>query len=293
MRSLVAIALLGVSTAASAQQYYYPPNKMFNVNTVSSAAYARASYDRSEAFAMAEQIHRQVQAQLQQPAQVVYVDRPVSVQQPAQVVYVERPAPVQQVVRVEEEVSPRDEYIKECQRYGMSRSRCINIWDDKIPEYNEPKPVVKAAPKPEPVAKSTYKPARDEDIVIEYKEKPAPVVFKHEEPKVKPAPVPADVQLTAEQDRLTKMGIPIISGVRSAQKQEGLKDHQGPDGRWYTAAGNPVAERSHHLTGNAIDTGPLNASQRRLLAENGWFQPIPQQDPNHWEKINSTVVASR
>jgi hypothetical protein len=171
----------------------------------------------------------------------------------------------------------------------MSRSRCINIWDDKIPEYNEPKPVAKVEVNP----KSTYKPARDEEIVIEYKEKPDPVVFKHEETKVKPAPVPADVQLTAEQDRLTKLGIPIISGVRSAQKQEALKDHQGPDGRWYTAAGNPVAEHSHHLTGNAIDTGPLNASQRRLLAENGWFQPIPQQDPNHWEKINSTVVAGR
>jgi len=256
MRTLVAIALLGLGTAASAQQYY-PPNKVFNINQMSSAANARAPT-------------------YYVPAQIIYVDRPV--QQPAQVVYVDRPVS-KPVEHVEEEVSPRDEYIKECQRYGMSKTRCINIWDDKAPE--------------EAVAKSTYRPARDEEIIVEYKEKPAPIVFKHEESKVKPAPVPADVQLTAEQVQLTKLGIPIISGVRSTGKQESLKDHQGPDGRWYTAAGNPVAEHSHHLTGNAIDTGPLNAKQRRILAENGWFQPIPQQDPNHWEKINPTVVASK
>jgi hypothetical protein len=103
-----------------------------------------------------------------------------------------------------------------------------------------------------------------------------------------------NVRLTQEQQQLTQMGIPIISGVRSQQQQEALKDHQDANGQWYTAQGRPVANRSAHRTGDAIDTGPLNAEQRRRLASAGWFQPIPQQDPGHWEKINpSTSVASR
>jgi len=103
-----------------------------------------------------------------------------------------------------------------------------------------------------------------------------------------------NVRLTQEQQQLAQMGIPIISGVRSQQQQEALKDHQDANGQWYTAQGRPVANRSAHRTGDAIDTGPLNAEQRRRLASAGWFQPIPQQDPGHWEKINpSTSVASR
>jgi LAS superfamily LD-carboxypeptidase LdcB len=111
------------------------------------------------------------------------------------------------------------------------------------------------------------------------------VTFKHKDTKVINRD---DIQLTEEQDRLTKLGIPIISGVRSTAKQESLKDHQGPNGQWYTAGGMPVAEHSLHTTGAAIDCGPLNKAQRKILAENGWYQPIPQQDPNHWEKINPT-----
>ena len=287
MKRLAIVALLSLGTVAHAQYYYYSqPNKVFNINNmqVSSSSYARAYSVQTDAFVMAEQIRRQVQAQLEQ-SQVVYVDRPVPVQQPPQVVYVDRLVPALKTAAVEED-SPRTEFLKECQRYGYSKTRCINIWDDKIIEDTPPKPVAKIEIKP----KSTYRPARDDEIIVERKEepKPAPIVFTH-----KPATVPADVDLTNEQERLTKLGIPIISGVRSASKQELLKDHQGPDGRWYTAAGNPVADHSHHLTGNAIDTGPLNAAQRRILAENGWFQPIPQQDPNHWEKVKLTLIASK
>jgi len=123
--------------------------------------------------------------------------------------------------------------------------------------------------------------------------------FVPAKPAVKTAPPLVDttsdnVRLTQEQQQLARMGIPIISGVRSQQEQEALKDHQDANGQWYTAQGRPVANRSAHRTGDAIDTGPLNAEQRKKLASAGWYQPIPQQDPGHWEKINpSTNVASR
>ena len=105
---------------------------------------------------------------------------------------------------------------------------------------------------------------------------------------------PDNVRVTQEQQQLAQMGIPIISGVRTQQEQEALKDHQDANGQWYTAQGRPVANRRAHRTGDAIDTGPLSADQRRKLAGAGWFQPIPQQDPNHWEKITpSTSIASR
>lgn len=267
MRLLFVIALL-LSCANSLAQGYYQTSQVANVYQ-----YNKAYYQYYAAFVAAEQQRHQVVQQ----TQVIYIDRPV--QQPAQVVYIEKPIN-HPIKTVEVEESPRSEYIKECQRYGMSKSKCISIWDD-LPMQEDSKKAV---------TKSKYRPARDDEILVEYAEKPKPIVFKHES---KPVVIPKDVELTSEQERLTKLGIPIISGIRSAKKQESLKDHKGVDGLWYTAAGNPVAIHSNHLTGNAIDTGPLNAKQRRILAENGWFQPIPQQDPNHWEKVNPTLVATK
>ena len=95
------------------------------------------------------------------------------------------------------------------------------------------------------------------------------------------------VNLTQEQANLEKAGIPIISGIRSAQKQESLKDHKDAKGNWVTKEGIPVADNSLHLSGKGIDTGPLNKDQRQILARAGWYQPIPKEDPNHWEKLDT------
>ena len=141
----------------------------------------------------------------------------------------------------------------------------------------------------------SVQPAQSNTLALDDNEQ----VFVPAKPAAKTAPPPVDttsdnVRLTQEQQQLSRMGIPIISGVRSQQEQEALKDHQDANGQWYTAQGRPVANHSAHRTGDAIDTGPLNAEQRKKLASAGWFQPIPQQDPGHWEKINpSTSVASR
>jgi hypothetical protein len=37
--------------------------------------------------------------------------------------------------------NPRSEYLKECQRYGMSLSRCKNIWDGPTLEEDRQQPV--------------------------------------------------------------------------------------------------------------------------------------------------------
>ena len=100
--------------------------------------------------------------------------------------------------------------------------------------------------------------------------------------------------LTAQQDALQKrLSAPIISGVRSAQEQESLKDHQ-INGKWFTKEGNPVADNSLHLSGNALDiqADKLTNNDRKILASEGWYQPIPKQDPNHWEKLNPATTGA-
>jgi len=73
---------------------------------------------------------------------------------------------------------PRTEYLKECQRYGMSLNRCINIWDGPSVEVDEAPsqvPIVithKAAPKVVPeepkklldVENKEYKERREEAL---------------------------------------------------------------------------------------------------------------------------------
>jgi hypothetical protein len=57
----------------------------------------------------------------------------------------------------------------------------------------------------------------------------------------------------------------------------------------FTAQGNPIARpgTSMHETDNArdIDSAKLTKAGRQELYQKGYYQPIPQQDPNHWERI--------
>ena len=92
--------------------------------------------------------------------------------------------------------------------------------------------------------------------------------------------------------------IEIISAQRPAAEQQAMYDAAKPDlskdpsGQTrYNAAGNPVARpgTSAHEgpTGNAFDVNSkkLTRAGRAELAAQGYYQPIPQQDPNHWERL--------
>jgi len=106
--------------------------------------------------------------------------------------------------------------------------------------------------------------------------------------------VPGEAPSAGEQARAA--GIPIISGTRSNDEQWALYDNWVASGR----KGNPVARpgTSRHETGNAIDvnSNKLTPDNRTWLKDNGFTQPLPQKDPNHWERtgVNAppTAIAS-
>jgi hypothetical protein len=100
--------------------------------------------------------------------------------------------------------------------------------------------------------------------------------------------LPNGARVTPEQKQLADAGIPIISGFRSQAENEALKHHQ-INGQWFTKEGNPVSDSTVHAVGNSIDVDSkkLTKDQRQYLATQGWYQPIPQQDPNHWEKMSN------
>ena len=79
-------------------------------------------------------------------------------------------------------------------------------------------------------------------------------------------------------------GLPIISATRSPDQGKALYDQSQVPG--YT--GNIVAKpgTSAHETGNAIDVDMKKATPEHLqwLQQNGYTQPLPLKDPNHWQK---------
>jgi len=79
-------------------------------------------------------------------------------------------------------------------------------------------------------------------------------------------------------------GVPVISGLRSPEQGKALFDQSQQPG--YT--GNIVAKpgTSAHETGNAIDVNMKTATPQDLqwLQQNGYTQPLPLKDPNHWQK---------
>lgn len=91
----------------------------------------------------------------------------------------------------------------------------------------------------------------------------------------------------------TAAGIPVISGDRSNEKQWQLYEDWIAGGR----KGNPVARpgTSKHETGNAIDvdTAKLTTENKQWLKDNGFTQPLPQKDPNHWERVTPTTTTAK
>jgi len=97
--------------------------------------------------------------------------------------------------------------------------------------------------------------------------------------------LPNGARVNNVQSYLANLGIPIISGVRTQEEQDALKDHKDANGKWVTAKGLPVADVSKHTSGNAIDvdSSKLTDEQRGMLKASGFKQTDPKNDPNHWE----------
>ena len=94
----------------------------------------------------------------------------------------------------------------------------------------------------------------------------------------------------AGQGEFNDPSINVISAKRPTSQQQDMWDESVAAGRpGRTAAGNPIATpgTSLHETDNArdIDAAKLTKAGRQELAQKGWYQPIPQQDPNHWERM--------
>jgi len=101
-----------------------------------------------------------------------------------------------------------------------------------------------------------------------------------------PAPTPAP-KLDAG-SLATSLGVPIISGTRDHDEQQKLWDESVAAGRTgVTPQGNPIAKpgTSKHETGMAIDvdSSKFTDEHKKALTDNGFVQPMPKQDPNHWE----------
>ena len=102
--------------------------------------------------------------------------------------------------------------------------------------------------------------------------------------------LPNGARVNEDQMKLSQLGIPVISGIRTQEEQDALKDHQDAKGNWFTKQGLPVANSaSKHLSGQAIDvdSSQLTDEHRGMLKALGYKQTMPQQDPNHWELTNA------
>jgi len=93
--------------------------------------------------------------------------------------------------------------------------------------------------------------------------------------------LPSGARVNEDQARLADLGIPIISGFRTKDEQQALYDNREKNPYPVAAPGT-----SQHEMGNAIDvdTKKLTPEQRRMLKDLGYTQPMPDKDPNHWEK---------
>lgn len=117
-------------------------------------------------------------------------------------------------------------------------------------------------------------------------------------------PAVAQTTATTGVPKFKDASIEIISAQRPTAEQQSMYDAAKPDlakdpsGQTrYNAAGNPVARpgTSAHEgpEGNAFDVNAkkLTRSGRAELAAQGYYQPIPQQDPNHWERLPGAAPA--
>ena len=113
---------------------------------------------------------------------------------------------------------------------------------------------------------------------------------------VEPSAVAPTAATAAAVPQFKDSSIKIISGTRSNQEQQALYDQSVKNGTpGVLPNGNPVARpgTSLHETGNAldIDASKLTKAGRQELAQAGYYQPLPQQDPNHWERHGVTAGA--
>ena len=91
----------------------------------------------------------------------------------------------------------------------------------------------------------------------------------------------------------TRLGLPVISGVRDEAKQQAMWDESVRAGRTgYTKEGNPIAKpgTSAHQTAMAVDM-KLTPEQERVARANGFTNPYPN-DPNHWELRSAANAAA-
>ena len=104
--------------------------------------------------------------------------------------------------------------------------------------------------------------------------------------------LPNGARVNEGQSRLSELGIPIISGVRTQEEQDALKDHKDANGKWVTKQGLPVADVSKHTSGQAIDVDStkLTDEHRGMLKALGYKQSDPKGDPNHWELSTSQTT---
>jgi len=133
------------------------------------------------------------------------------------------------------------------------------------------------------------------DITDEKNKSERPTSAKPEEPRV----LPNGARVNEDAYKLHEQGVPIISNVRTPKDQEDLRDPNNPN---FTIQGNPVGTNSKHLTGDAIDidTKRLTEEHRRILQDNGWYQPKWATDPksgqydlNHWERQPTQKVEAK
>ena len=69
--------------------------------------------------------------------------------------------------------------------------------------------------------------------------------------------LPNGARVNEDQMKLSQLGIPVISGIRTQEEQDALKDHQDAKGNWFTKQGLPVA--------NSANTCSLNSLLNDLL----------------------------
>lgn len=109
-------------------------------------------------------------------------------------------------------------------------------------------------------------------------------------PPFQPQTLPSGARVNEEQMKLAELGVPIISGLRSREDQQRLYDERASNK-------NPVAPpgTSKHETGNAIDvdSSKLTEEGRGILKAMGYYQPLPKEDPNHWEKVGAKTEAKQ
>jgi len=89
---------------------------------------------------------------------------------------------------------------------------------------------------------------------------------------------------------LSKLGIPIISQVRTPEDQEKLrKTGYQKNGKWFTKEGHPIGDDSLHFTGDALDVGKITEDQKKLLVEKGWKQGNGIE-ANHWTRPRTAAA---